>query len=125
MVAEFEFDLVRARTCEGMQVAEAKGHLRGKQPQLSTAQQRHLMEVHRAGTHSTEGPIGRLPLQSSRSPATRALTRGMGVDLCGSTNPQRMLVSTESAGSWEPVRVCGVPIKAEGQDIADLPSWHE
>jgi DNA invertase Pin-like site-specific DNA recombinase len=53
MVAEFESDLIRARTREGMQVAKAKGHLRGKQPKLSPAQQRHLMEVHRAGTHST------------------------------------------------------------------------
>ena len=53
MVAEFESDLIRARTRKGMQVAKAKGHLRGKQPKLSTAQQRHLMEVHRAGTHST------------------------------------------------------------------------
>jgi len=53
MVAEFEPDLIRARTREGMQVAKAKGHLRGKQPKLSPAQQRHLMEVHLAGTHST------------------------------------------------------------------------
>ena len=53
MVAEFESDLIRARTREGMQVAKAKGHLRGKQPKLSPAQQRHLMEVHEAGTHST------------------------------------------------------------------------
>ncbi len=53
MVAEFESDLIRARTREGMQVAKAKGHLRGKQPKLSTAQQHHLMEVHRAETHST------------------------------------------------------------------------
>jgi DNA invertase Pin-like site-specific DNA recombinase len=52
MVTEFESDLIRARTREGMQVAKAKGHLRGKQTKLSTAQQRHLMEVHRAGTHS-------------------------------------------------------------------------
>jgi DNA invertase Pin-like site-specific DNA recombinase len=53
MVAEFESDLIRARTQEGMQVAKAKGHLRGKQPKLSMAQQRHLMDVHLAGTHST------------------------------------------------------------------------
>jgi DNA invertase Pin-like site-specific DNA recombinase len=52
MVTKFESDLIRARTREGMQVAKAKGHLRGKQPKLSTAQQRHLMEVHQAGTHS-------------------------------------------------------------------------
>jgi DNA invertase Pin-like site-specific DNA recombinase len=53
MAAEFESDLIRARTREGMQVAKAKGHLRGKQPKLSAAQQRHLMEVHQAGMHST------------------------------------------------------------------------
>jgi len=53
MVAEFESDLIRTRTREGMQVAKAKGRLRGKQPKLSTAQQRHLMEIHDAGTHST------------------------------------------------------------------------
>ena len=53
MVAEFESDLIRARTREGMQVAKAKGRLRGKQPKLSGTQQRHLMEIHEAGTHST------------------------------------------------------------------------
>jgi DNA invertase Pin-like site-specific DNA recombinase len=31
-VAEFEADLIRARTREGMRVAKAKGRLRGKQP---------------------------------------------------------------------------------------------
>jgi DNA invertase Pin-like site-specific DNA recombinase len=36
-----------------MLVAKAQGHLRGKQPKLSAAQQRHLMEARRAGTHST------------------------------------------------------------------------
>ena len=50
---EFESDLIRARTREGMQVAKAKGHLRGKQPKLSVAQQRHLIEVHNAGLHSS------------------------------------------------------------------------
>ena len=55
MVAEFESDLIRARTREGMQVAKAKGRgrLRGKRPKLSAAQQRHLREIHEAGTHST------------------------------------------------------------------------
>jgi DNA invertase Pin-like site-specific DNA recombinase len=53
MVAEFESDLIRARTREGMQVAKTKGRLRGKQPKLSVPQQRHLMEVHNAGTHTT------------------------------------------------------------------------
>src|SRR3954465_2355525 len=37
MVAEFEFDLIRLRTKEGMRVAKAKGRLRGKQPKLNPA----------------------------------------------------------------------------------------
>ena len=35
MLAEFESDLIRLRTREGMKVAKAKGRLRGKQPKLS------------------------------------------------------------------------------------------
>jgi hypothetical protein len=35
MVAEFEADLIRMRTREGMSVARAKGHLKGKQPKLT------------------------------------------------------------------------------------------
>jgi len=35
MVAEFESDLIRLRTVEGMKVAKAKGRLKGKQPKLS------------------------------------------------------------------------------------------
>jgi DNA invertase Pin-like site-specific DNA recombinase len=53
MVAEFEADLIRARTREGMAVAKAKGRLRGKQPKLSTKQEAHLVSVHRAGMHTT------------------------------------------------------------------------
>lgn len=37
MVAEFEADLIRSRTREGMRVAKAKGHLRGKQPKHNPA----------------------------------------------------------------------------------------
>ena len=33
--AEFESDLIRMRTREGMAIARAKGKLRGKQPKLS------------------------------------------------------------------------------------------
>lgn len=53
MVAEFEADLIRARTREGMAVAKAKGRLRGKQPKLSKKQEALLISVHRAGTHTT------------------------------------------------------------------------
>jgi len=54
MVAEFEADLIRMRTREGMAVAKAKGRLRGKQPKLSVSQRRHLLELHDAGNHTQE-----------------------------------------------------------------------
>lgn len=53
MVAEFEADLIRSRTREGMQVAKAKGHLRGKQPKLNPKQTAHLVELADLGTYST------------------------------------------------------------------------
>lgn len=43
--AEFEVDLLRMRTREGMAVARAKGKLRGKQPKLSARQQRELARM--------------------------------------------------------------------------------
>lgn len=49
MIAEFEADLARARTREGMAVARSKGRLRGKQPKLSSQQEAHLVELYRAG----------------------------------------------------------------------------
>ena len=39
MAAEFESDLIRLPTCEGMRVAKAKGRLRGKQPKLNRRQE--------------------------------------------------------------------------------------
>ncbi|TFD63557.1 recombinase family protein [Cryobacterium ruanii] len=53
MVAEFEADLIRARTRDGMAVAKAKGRLREKKPKLCKAQETHLVSVHLAGTHMT------------------------------------------------------------------------
>ncbi len=38
MVAEFESDLIKMRTREGMKVTRAKGRLRGKKPKLSPRQ---------------------------------------------------------------------------------------
>jgi DNA invertase Pin-like site-specific DNA recombinase len=46
--AEFEVDLLKMRTREGMKVAKAKGNLRGKPPKLSALQQRELVRM--AGT---------------------------------------------------------------------------
>jgi DNA invertase Pin-like site-specific DNA recombinase len=53
MVAEFEADLTRMRTREGMRVAQAKGRLRGKQPKLTRRQEAHLVALHQAGEHMT------------------------------------------------------------------------
>jgi DNA invertase Pin-like site-specific DNA recombinase len=50
--AEFESDLIRMRTREGMAVARAKGKLRGRQPKLSDRQQRELSRMHGTGEYS-------------------------------------------------------------------------
>jgi DNA invertase Pin-like site-specific DNA recombinase len=53
MVAEFESDLIRLRTREGMKVAKAKGHLRGKQPKLNHRQEAHLVALLETGEYTT------------------------------------------------------------------------
>src|SRR5207344_3235121 len=53
MVAEFEADLIRLRTREGMKVAKAKGRLRGKQPKLNPRQEAHLVLLLKSGENST------------------------------------------------------------------------
>jgi DNA invertase Pin-like site-specific DNA recombinase len=50
--AEFEADLIRMRTREGMAIARAKGKLRGKMPKLSEKQQRELRRMHETGEYS-------------------------------------------------------------------------
>ena len=50
--AEFEADLIRMRTREGMKIARAKGKLRGKQPKLSQKQQTELCRMHATGDYS-------------------------------------------------------------------------
>ena len=49
--AEFEADLIRMRTREGMAVARAKGKLRGKKPKLSDRQQTELGRMHKTGDY--------------------------------------------------------------------------
>jgi DNA invertase Pin-like site-specific DNA recombinase len=50
--AEFESDLIRMRTREGMAMARAKGKLRGKKPKLSKRQQRELRRMYDTGDYS-------------------------------------------------------------------------
>lgn len=73
MIAEFEADLIRMRTREGMKVARAKGRLRGKQPKLSPRQEAHLVDLHAAGQH-TISELEEL-FSVTRSTVYRALTR--------------------------------------------------
>jgi DNA invertase Pin-like site-specific DNA recombinase len=53
LIAEFEADLIRLRTTEGMKVAKAKGHLHGKQPKLTRRQEAHLVSLLHSGEYST------------------------------------------------------------------------
>jgi DNA invertase Pin-like site-specific DNA recombinase len=73
MVAEFESDLIRMRTREGMKIAKAKGHLRGKQPKLKPRQEAHLVALLDGGEYTT-GELAEL-FGVGRSTVYRALTR--------------------------------------------------
>ena len=50
--AEFEVDLLRMRTREGMAIARGKGKLRGRQPKLSARQQRELTRMAASGEYT-------------------------------------------------------------------------
>jgi DNA invertase Pin-like site-specific DNA recombinase len=50
--AEFEVDLLRMHTRQGMAIAKTTGKLKGKQPKLSARHQAHLVEMHAAGKHA-------------------------------------------------------------------------
>jgi DNA invertase Pin-like site-specific DNA recombinase len=71
--AEFEVDLLRLRTREGMAIARAKGKLRGKQPKLTTRQQRELVRMHDTGEYSI-AELGEL-FTVSRATVYRVLER--------------------------------------------------
>lgn len=50
--AEFEADLIRMWTREGMAVARSKGKLRGQKPKLSDRQQKELRRMYDTGDYS-------------------------------------------------------------------------
>lgn len=52
MIAEFEADLISARTKEGMRIAKAKGRLRGRAPKLTPTQEAHLVKLVDRGEHT-------------------------------------------------------------------------
>lgn len=73
MVAEFEADLIRLRTREGMAIARSKGKLKGKKPKLSPSQRKHLLTLHAAGEH-TQAELAEL-FNVSRTTIYRELRR--------------------------------------------------
>jgi DNA invertase Pin-like site-specific DNA recombinase len=50
--SEFEADLIKMRTREGMAIARARGKLRGKKPKLSDRQQKELHRMYDTGNYS-------------------------------------------------------------------------
>lgn len=52
LMAEFESDLIRARTREGMAEAKKAGRLKGKQPKLSALQRKRLLADYESGDYS-------------------------------------------------------------------------
>jgi DNA invertase Pin-like site-specific DNA recombinase len=74
--AEFEVDLIRLRTREGMAVARENGRLKGKQPKLNPRQRAHLLGLYEAGEH-TISELAEL-FSVSRATVYREITRARG-----------------------------------------------
>jgi DNA invertase Pin-like site-specific DNA recombinase len=70
--AEFEADLIRLRTREGMAIARAKGKLRGKQPKLTDKQQKELRRMHGTGKRPAAYPADNLAGRLRRISPRRA-----------------------------------------------------
>ena len=66
--AEFEVDLLRMRTREGMAIARAKGWLKGKAPKLSPTQRTVLIKLH--GVGETRSPNSLNCFRSVAPPST-------------------------------------------------------
>jgi DNA invertase Pin-like site-specific DNA recombinase len=71
--AEFEVDLLRMRTREGMAIARAHGRLKGKQPKLTARQRVHVVQLFQAGEH-TIAELGEL-FSVSRATIYREIAR--------------------------------------------------
>lgn len=78
--AEFESDLIRLRTREGMAVARAKGKLRGKKPKLTERQQKELQRMYGTGEYSISDLA---ELFAVSRPTYRMLARQPATGQCG------------------------------------------
>jgi DNA invertase Pin-like site-specific DNA recombinase len=83
--------VIRRPACS--KVARAKGRLRGKQPKLKPAQEAHLVELWRAGKH-TSAELAEL-FSVARSTVYRAVQRGC---------VRRHLIDLRSARDPDPLR---------------------
>ena len=113
MVAEFEADLIRSRTRtrEGMRVAKAKGHLRGKQPKLNPRQEAHLVELLGSGDYTT-AEVGDL-FGVARSTVYRAVERSRRPKV-SARPPTRPSATTTRASDTQ-----GQPGSADNQPAAE------
>ena len=75
MVAEFEADLIRARTREGVAIAKAEGRMLGRTPKLSALQRRRLLADYETGEYSTAQLMEISGLSRSAMYATLARAR--------------------------------------------------
>ena len=89
MVAEFESDLIRMRTREGMKIAKANGRLRGEQPKLKPNQAKHLLELHDLGTY-TQAELAEL-FGASADPPSTAPSSGCGLSRRNPSDPSHTL----------------------------------
>ena len=107
--AEFEADLIRLRTREGMAIARAKGKLRGKQPKLSDRQQRELCRMHDTGEYSISDLADLFSV--SRPTVYRTLNRRLspGVRFCPLPESTHAWASTSRP--TEPPRSTAMPPK--------------
>lgn len=85
--AEFEADLLKLRTREGMAVARSKGKLKGKKPKLPARQQAELVRMRASGEYSIADLMEMFSVAGRRS--------------AGSSNAP---AKTVSAGRHEPPR---------------------
>jgi DNA invertase Pin-like site-specific DNA recombinase len=76
MVAEFESDLIRLRSREGMKIANAKGRLRDRHPKAQDEPGKHLLELHDSvPDHAAQG-LAHFSARRSRHPSRRTRLDG-------------------------------------------------
>lgn len=74
MVADFEADLIRLRTGEGVQIAKAKSSVARQQPKLNPRQDALLVGLLKSGADSSTAELGEL-FGVARSTNYRAIAR--------------------------------------------------